>query len=199
MGGGSQVYALIVETGNTYYLRFFSPTQMLGDALAFLAPLVVFFGLPYLFSVQKRRYLKWIGFILTYLLFFLTIDIILQEKSSTIIEIVVFIIILAIIVAIVEYKLFMQIKLETINAFLFIIIFTFFSLILIISVVNIPNNFINREYICNKERDDICKKDETCEKSMTCDVKYFNDKYIFVEIGEENNKKIKVLKFDAFF
>lgn len=48
----------------------------------------------------------------------------------------------------------------------------------------IPDSFLNKEFICNYTTENNCK------------IRYFNDKYIFVE---RENDKIEVLKFDNFF
>ena len=45
-----------------------------------------------------------------------------------------------------------------------------------------PNSFMNKDYICNTLDD-------------SCNIRYFNDKYIFLE----KNDRIEIIKFDNFF
>jgi len=47
-----------------------------------------------------------------------------------------------------------------------------------------PSHFINKKYICDELLDNKCR------------IRYFNDKYIFIE---KDNKKIEIIKFDNFF
>lgn len=65
--------------------------------------------------------------------------------------------------------------------FIFILIL---SLKIFNSVLSIPTHFINQDNICSTTIDKHCK------------IRYFNDKYIFVE---DSSGKIEIQKFDNFF
>ncbi len=81
-------------------------------------------------------------------------------------------------------------KKEVMSEVSFAVILTVIVIVLIIFFVGelfikLPKNFINKEYVC-KDR----KK---------CEIKYFNDKYIFIKFGSDDNRKVEMLKFDSFF
>lgn len=65
----------------------------------------------------------------------------------------------------------------------FLVLAWLFTRTLLMRALHAPDSFLNQTFICD-------------DTDQNCEIKYFNDKYIFVE-KEEN--KIEVLEFEEFF
>ncbi len=193
---GAQLFYL-----GTMYLKFFSITQLIGDTLSVMFPLlfVISYGIIS-FNAKNSKNENWhdkyvlvvFNLVVFLLLFgFLErINLIERKYSVIVFAVLTFIFIIS------NIKYFNNKSniLRRIYDFVFkeiqfYLISLFLVLFLIISGTpnEISEKFVNKKNIC---------KDLNANE---CQIKYFNDKYIFAEIGKDDNKKIKVLKFDKFF
>jgi hypothetical protein len=199
------------------YLRFFSISQMLSDAIMLIVVFYWFFYLPLkvLVFLTKKQYgdltLKLWAF---YTLIFIIIDPLFITKqyqyqiNPSTLEDWLFscFIILAVLVMIWFFikeiyriipnkiiQMFMNGKFLTSEQLYTIFVFLPFIFIALFIVTNtftqinklllLPSHFKNLEYICNDW------------DSYDCNIRYFNDKYIFIESEE----KTEILEFSAFF
>ena len=193
IGGGFQ--ALLLLSIDIFYLRFFSITQMIADTISILLPLSLIFIFIWLFlrlliSSFKRDWFWGM------LIFFISTWIIAYYNSITLL--IKYLLIGGTILWIIRIIFKNKEKVKNSKWFIkiiqIIIAIVFMSILLGFSsfiknwyiqrIFISPTNFINQEAICNNTNNE------------DCNIKYFNDKYIFVE---KNNSKIEVIKFENFF
>ncbi len=203
VGGGIQIFFLSVM--DVFYLRFFSVTQMISDALVLLPILLIILFFYYCFRsliniLEKEGFFRALvilfgGIMGGFIILIMVGSIGLKDSYAAII---VFLIGLALIVIVMIFLSYQEAILKKIVVigessrliqlgfiiFISIFAYLFFPSGFIKDIFVKPDHFINQDYICKKSTGNNCK------------ITYFNDKYIFIE---RDNKKIEIVKFDRFF
>lgn len=198
------------------YLRFFSISQMISDTimiliiiLLFVYPIKIIYYLAKTWNNNREDIIYFfvflsIAWLLSWIIWDFQFYTILMyffqpQNISEWLGWTFYIISIIILLSYLVYVNFLCIKdwlffasdnkssMRSFDLIVFTILFIFIPNWLIINVNNtliLPNHFYNIKYIC---------KDLPIDK---CKVRYFNDKYIFIE---RENKNIEILKFDSFF
>ncbi len=182
--------ALALSSIDTFYIRFFSVTQLVSDAVAGFSwsvmVLMLILVTEEIVSTSKNK--TKLEKISVYSMLILILSAMLFFTHVIISLIAILILIFIFPMSIFVFKYVKDNKYNEKN--IYIISFVIIVLVAInFTYINIliPKNFENASSVCKEK------------KSKKCQIKYFNDKYIFAEIGKDDNKKIKVLKFDKFF
>ncbi len=189
IGGGFQV--IFLWSIGIFYLRFFSITQMISDTIAIFLPLLIISLIIWLWieAVSSTAWEK--DFVYIFIEGIVSVALValisyILYHSFDIIEYLK--ICIAFIIPTLIWLIFRYTKnkkIVKIILFILLLIWIFYIFNRSIRKTFIsPDNFINQNYICKN----LAKN--------KCNIRYFNDKYIFIE--RENNK-IEIIKFDTFF
>lgn len=211
IGGSMQVYFLTMLSGS--YLRFFSITQLIADTLSIVIPVLYFSFLAISFILigalfnppsqkdKKEQDSNQKIFNQSFLMLFFIIvcfSIVIfsiYKGGDSYIEIIkrsIFPFIYGLIALLTFKERFINFYNSHKPKCILVSIFVITSFILygldplfnfLYKTIIIPQNFINQTYICPSQ-------------STNCTIRYFNDKYIFIERSEG---QIEILPFESFF